>query len=180
MILLPICMRFPLILPYQTPCICRFERWYDNYHNEAYLTIMPDILEGKRRTSRRPVPWPWWPRLERTKGEGSSRELIMTSSYVFDLMGLLAQMCTQTHTSMVYKQEERRQKRTGEVTNNMKAWKSQYWWSSQESFSIDLLGEIEESDGRDSQYSISDKKLLSLEWVQNDQKTLRVMSAKTA
>ena len=49
-------MRFPLILPYQTPCSCRFERRYDNYHNEAYLAIMLDIPECNRRTSRGPVP----------------------------------------------------------------------------------------------------------------------------
>lgn len=168
-------MRFPLILPYQTPCICRFERWYDNYHNEAYLTIMPDILEGNRRTSRRPVPWPWWPRLERTKGEGLSRELIMTSSDVFDLMGLLTQMSTKTHTRMYYKQEENR--RGDQQPESLKiailmVFTGAFW--------IDLLGEIEENDGRDPQYSISDKKLLSLEWVQNNQKTLRVLSAKTA
>lgn len=90
-------MHFPLILPYQTPCSCRFERRYDNYHNEAYLAIMLDIPDCNRRTSRRPVPWPWSLRFEQNKGTKLSWELIMTWSDMFDLIGLHAQMCTQTH-----------------------------------------------------------------------------------
>lgn len=90
-------MHFPLILLYQTPCSCRFERRYDNYHNEAYLAIMLDIAECNRRTSRRPVPWPWSLRFEQNNGTELSWELIMTCYDMFDLIGLHAQMCTQTH-----------------------------------------------------------------------------------
>lgn len=97
LIFLPIRSRFPLMLPYQTPCICWFERWYDNYPNEAYLTIVLDIPECNRRASERPVPRPWWLRLGRAKSERLSRELITTCSDIFDLIGLHVQMCTQTH-----------------------------------------------------------------------------------
>lgn len=98
-------MHFPLILPYQTPCSCRFERRYDNYHNEAYLAIMLDIPECNRRTSRRPVPWPWSLRFEQNKGTELSWELIMTCSDMFNRPA-----CTDVHTNtpecMDYNQED--------------------------------------------------------------------------
>lgn len=78
---------FPLI-PYQTPSSCRFERRYDNYQNEAYLAIVLDVPGCNRRTSRRPVPWPWELRLERSKDTELSWEMVMTWSDIFDSTGL--------------------------------------------------------------------------------------------
>lgn len=92
-------IHFPLMLyVIRAPCICWFERWYYNYHDEAYLAAVSDVPACNTRSTRRPVLWPWWLLTrEQSKDEKLSWELVMTRPDIFDLIDLRAHIVAHTN-----------------------------------------------------------------------------------
>lgn len=108
-------MHFPLMLHYQSSIYLLVERWYDNYHDEAYLAAISDVPVCNTRSTRRPVLWPWWlPTPEQGEDEKLSWELVMTRPDIFDLIDLRAHTQTGAHTSTpthMYKHEGQRKRK---------------------------------------------------------------------